>query len=130
MRLAPLLVSVCLALAGCAGDDDGETDGSDDQSGEDDGGGADDGADGGDDGGGGGGEFEHDFPGIDVASGAEVTRMCLSWTVGNEETLFVNSVTMNAGPGWHHSNWFYVPAGTFPVDDGAWECAGEFDQIT
>jgi hypothetical protein len=80
---------------------------------------------------GGDGELlEHEFPAVAVEAGQEITSMCLSWSLANEQPLFVNSVTMTAGPGWHHSNWFYVPAGTFSVDDGAWECGGEFDQIT
>jgi Copper type II ascorbate-dependent monooxygenase, C-terminal domain len=116
---ARLVLSLSIAMvlaAGCGGDDDGDG-----------------GSDGVDAGGGGvdaGAEvLEHDFPSVPLASGEEVTTLCLAWTLGNEETIFVDSVTMNAGPGWHHSNWFYVPEGTFSVDDGLWECGDEFNQF-
>ena len=124
MRVVRLLVSLCLVAAcGSDGDDaeDGGDDGGDDVT--------DDGADGGDDGGVGATELEHDFPAVPLEPGEEVTSICLSWRLDNDEPVFVNSVTMNAGPGWHHSNWFYVPAGTFAVDDGVWDCRGEFDQF-
>jgi len=74
--------------------------------------------------------LEHEFPAVAVEAGQEITSVCLSWRLDNREPLFVDRVSMSAGPGWHHSNWFYVPAGTFPVDDGAWECGDDFDTIT
>ncbi|HTE53703.1 MAG TPA: hypothetical protein VK698_22770 [Kofleriaceae bacterium] len=103
MRSALLLVPLCLAV-GCDDGDPGPAPGDV--------------------------TFEHDFESVPVEAGQEITSMCLSWTIGNEEPIFVDSVTMNAGPGWHHSNWFYVPEGTFSVEDGAWECGDEFDQVT
>jgi hypothetical protein len=129
MRAVSLLLPLCLAVPACAGDDDGDPGEEGDSSSEDDGGG-DDGGDDGDDGGGGEGALVHEFPTVPLESGEELTNLCLSWTVGNEEPVFVKSVTMNAGPGWHHSNWFYVPSGTFPVEDGVWECDEDFDQFT
>lgn len=128
MRAVRLLLPVCLAIAGCSGDDDGGPAGGDDGDDQGDSGGT--GDDGADDGGGGAVELVHDFPTVPVASGQEITTVCLSWSLQNDEPVFVNSVTMNAGPGWHHSNWFYVPADTFSVNDGVWECADDFDQFT
>lgn len=125
MRAVHVLLPVCLAIAGCSGDDDGGGPGDGDDGQADDGQ-ADDGSDGGD----GASELVHDFPAVPVKSGQEITSLCLSWSLHNTEPLFVNSVTMNAGPGWHHSNWFYVPTDTFSVNDGVWECGGEFDQFT
>jgi hypothetical protein len=129
MRALCLLVPLCLAAAACSGDDDGS-------SGQDPGdssGSADDGDDssaGDDSSGGDAPVLEHEFPSIGVESGQEITTMCLSWSLHNEDPLFVSTVAMNAGPGWHHSNWFYVPSGTFPADDGVWNCEdGEFDQV-
>lgn len=101
MRAVRLLVPICLAAAGCS-------DGAGDRA----------------------NLVEHEFPAAHLEAGEEVTGLCLSWRLDNEQPLFVNSVRMEADTGWHHSNWFYVPAGTFPVDDGLWDCAGEFDQIT
>jgi hypothetical protein len=130
MRAVRLLLPFCLATAACSGDDDGGgPSGGDDGDGQADDGSA--GDDGGDDGGGvGASELVHDFPAVTVKSGQEITSLCLSWSLHNTEPVFVNSVTMNAGPGWHHSNWFYVPTDTFSVNDGVWECGSEFDQFT
>jgi hypothetical protein len=130
MRAVCLLLPLCLVAPACAGDDDGDPgDEGDSSSGDDSS--ADDGGDDGDGGGGGGeGALEHAFPSVPLESGDEVTNLCLSWSVGNQEPIYVQSVTMNAGPGWHHSNWFYVPSGTFPVEDGVWECQDDFDQFT
>ena len=135
MRAIALVLPLVLA-AGC-GDfsepgepDDGVADDGDDA--------ADDAPDDGDDGatddgatddGAAPGEMSHEFEPIAVEAGTEVTSMCVSWSLGNTEPLFVDTVAMEAGPGWHHSNWFYVPAGTFSVDDGNWDCGDEFDQI-
>lgn len=83
----------------------------------------------GDDAGQGGLVLEHDFPAVRAAAGEDLTTMCLSWRLGNDEPLWVHDVAMEAGPGWHHSNWFHVPEGFYSVDDGAWECGGEFDDI-
>ena len=73
--------------------------------------------------------FEREFTGIRVEPGAESTDQCASWRLDNQRPLYINQVEMDAGTGWHHSNWFFVPEGTFPVDDGVWDCAGEFDGV-
>lgn len=73
--------------------------------------------------------LERTFDNIPIAMGEEFSDLCLSWRLDNSDWLNVQSVAMDAGPGWHHSNWFYVPEGTFPVDDGPWECAEEFDTL-
>ena len=73
--------------------------------------------------------LEREFTGIRVPPATESTGLCASWRLGNQRPLYVNQVDMQAGDGWHHSNWFFVPEGTFPVDDGVWECAGEFDGV-
>lgn len=122
MRAIPLVLPLVLA-AGCG--DFSEPSEPDDGAAAD----GDDGADGVTDDGAGPTEVSHDFDPVEVEAGTEITTMCLSWSLGNEEPIFVDTVTMEAGPGWHHSNWFYVPAGTFSVDDGNWECGDEFDQI-
>src|SRR5262245_40819488 len=122
MRTASILVLAGLAAAGCTGGGNGGAEM----------GGADPGDGPGNDLGGETGlePVEHDFPAIEVQSGEEITSRCLSWTIHNEAPIFVQSVTLHAGPGWHHSNWFYVPEGTFDVVDGVWDCAqGEFDQV-
>src|SRR5687768_9344391 len=74
--------------------------------------------------------FEREFTGIQVAPGTESTGLCAAWRLDNQRPIYVNQVDMQAGAGWHHSNWFFVPEGTFSQDDGVWECAGEFDGLS
>lgn len=75
---------------------------------------------------------EHTFEAITVESGAD-EYYCQSWTIGNEETLYVNKVRQVNDGAWHHSNWFFVPDDMFgePVtDDGTWKCRDRgFDQV-
>jgi hypothetical protein len=74
--------------------------------------------------------FEHSFTGILVPPGQELQNLCASWRLDNAHPIQVNSLQMAAGPGWHHSNWFHVPEGTFSVDHGVWDCREEFDVLT
>lgn len=74
--------------------------------------------------------LRHTFPTVPVAPGEELTSTCLSWRLDNDEPLLVHEVALAAGPGWHHSNWFHVPAGFYPVDHGVWDCAGQFDEVS
>lgn len=65
---------------------------------------------------------QHAFPTVTLAPGEEVTDLCQSWTLGNTEPLYVNTVTMTNGSGWHHSNWVFLPDDVFPGADGVWPC--------
>lgn len=72
----------------------------------------------------------HTFPAITLASGEERTNDCQSWTVGNDEPLFLESVAMSADPGWHHSNWMFVPDTSFDGPDGTWDCnERDYDEV-
>ena len=53
-----------------------------------------------------------------VAAGEEVTNRCVSWTLGNDQPLYVNAVTLATGSGFHHSNWFWVPETSYAGPDG------------
>lgn len=65
----------------------------------------------------------HDFPVITLAPGQEIAADCVSWTLNNEQPLYVNSVTLANGGGYHHSNWFMVPEHAYPGPDGRFDCA-------
>lgn len=81
------------------------------------------------------GTLAHTFPPFEAAAGDEVFGPCQSWTLGNEEELFVNVVHMTNDGGWHHSNWFFVPEDAYRADDGSdgdgsWSCEDRgFDQV-
>ena len=71
----------------------------------------------------------HTFPAVELDPGEERTSDCQSWTLDNDEDLLVTSVTMSAGPGWHHSNWIFVPDDMFDGPDGTWSCASrDYDE--
>ncbi|HTM21543.1 MAG TPA: hypothetical protein VL172_13575 [Kofleriaceae bacterium] len=65
----------------------------------------------------------HDFPALSLQPGDELNFVCQSWTLGNDEPLYVSSLQVAGGPGWHHSNWLYADEGEFPGPDGTWDCA-------
>lgn len=59
-----------------------------------------------------------------IAPGEEVTDDCVQITLPNtDHPVFINAVELTTGPGFHHSNWFYVPKHTFPGEDGTYKCA-------
>jgi hypothetical protein len=63
-----------------------------------------------------------EFGPFELAPGQEITSQCVSATLDNDEPLFINSVELTTGPGFHHSNWFWVPESRFGGPDGAWRC--------
>jgi hypothetical protein len=62
----------------------------------------------------------------------EISGVCQSWVLDNDEPLYVKSVRQSNDGGWHHSNWFFVPEEAYPpnpdVEDpdasleGTWRC--------
>lgn len=71
-----------------------------------------------------------DFEPVDVQAGEERIGVCQSLTLGNTEPIAVNAVTMDAGPAWHHANWFFVPEDTYDGPDGTWNCRErDFDTV-
>jgi hypothetical protein len=63
-----------------------------------------------------------EFGPFTVPQNSEDTGKCVQITIGNDEPLFVNSVELTTGPGFHHSNWFYVPEHVFAGPDGTFNC--------
>lgn len=75
--------------------------------------------------------YVHEFPALSIGPYEEIDRICQSWSLNNDEPVPVNEVIMDAGPAWHHSNWFYVPDTTYPGGDGTWDCDDRgFDEYT
>ena len=67
----------------------------------------------------------------------EIADKCVQITLHNDQPLYINRVELATGPGFHHSNWVWVPAGdvnsgaigAFPGPDGTFTCADRnFDQ--
>ena len=79
----------------------------------------------------------YEFGPYTVAPDQEISDQCVQITMNNDTALFVNDVELTTGPGFHHSNWFFVPAsdsstgvlGPFDGPDGTFTCADRgFDQ--
>lgn len=72
----------------------------------------------------------HVLPEREVAPGADELT-CVSWTLGNEESLYVRSVRQDNGGGFHHGNWLVVPDEVYPGPDGYWDCDERgFDELS
>ncbi len=64
-----------------------------------------------------------------VPPGEEIADQCVQISLHNEDYLHVNSVELTTGPGFHHSNWLFVPEHVFPGEDGTYRCDDrDFDQ--
>lgn len=66
--------------------------------------------------------LEHGFGALTVPPLADDDTLCASWTLNNEEPLYVQAVTLANEGLFHHSNWFVVPEDVFPGEDGYWPC--------
>ena len=64
----------------------------------------------------------YEFGPYALEPGQEVTKDCVQITLHNEDYLFINSVELTTGAGFHHSNWFWVPETTFAGEDGTFDC--------
>lgn len=75
--------------------------------------------------------IEHDFSEFTTQPGDEVLGLCQSWTLNNEEEIWVNAVELSQGEASHHSNWTFVPDTKFTGDDGVWNCADRnYDELS
>jgi hypothetical protein len=66
--------------------------------------------------------FHHEWAEFTVQPGEELLNDCQSWTLGNEEPIFVNAVELQQNESSHHSNWTFVPDNYFDGPDGVWPC--------
>lgn len=64
----------------------------------------------------------YEFGPFEVGAGAEDTSLCVQISLHNDAPLYVNTVELNTGPGFHHSNWFFVPDHIFAGEDGTFTC--------
>lgn len=69
-----------------------------------------------------GGPSVYEFGPFTIEAQQEIETLCVQVTLNNAEPIFVNTVELATGPGFHHSNWFFVPERIFPGPDGTFEC--------
>jgi hypothetical protein len=63
----------------------------------------------------------HDFGTYTLAPYEEV-EPCVSWTLNNDQPIYVSKVTLASLGTFHHSNWFFVPESDYAGPDGFWSC--------
>ncbi|MDH3623942.1 MAG: hypothetical protein OES69_03780 [Myxococcales bacterium] len=125
MRFFPFGLAVLIALSGCGEAVEATSDGT---GGTGDAGGAGGGSGGVGGSGGSGGaapfvaDLSHTFSPVFVDSGREIFGVCQSWTLNNEEPLYVQGVRQTNEGAWHHSVWTYATEGVFDGPDGNWSC--------
>lgn len=66
--------------------------------------------------------YSNDFGVYALDPGEEVPQLCQSWTLDNDEQLWINAVELLSDGAYHHSNWFFVPEGKYDGADGPWRC--------
>jgi len=66
--------------------------------------------------------LHHDFGQYVIEAGTEIDGVCMSWTLDNDEEVWVNAVATENDGMFHHSNWFFVPDTSFTQPDGHWNC--------
>lgn len=62
------------------------------------------------------------FGPVALDANSEDLSKCVALTLNNDRDLYVNSVELTTGPGFHHSNWLWVPEHAFPGPDGVFNC--------
>jgi hypothetical protein len=65
----------------------------------------------------------HTFPTMTVTAGQEQLGQCRSWTLNNDEDLWVSAVEFTQDEDSHHSNWTFVPDTDYTGPDGDWTCS-------
>ncbi|MCC7535149.1 MAG: hypothetical protein IT379_02980 [Deltaproteobacteria bacterium] len=66
--------------------------------------------------------LQHRFADFTTMPGEEILGLCQSWTLQNEEDLYVTGVELMQGGMSHHSNWLWVPDSLYEGEDGVWPC--------
>ncbi len=68
---------------------------------------------------------------MEIGAGVEDEDICQSWTLDNEEDLWVTRIKQFNGGAYHHANWFFVPDDQFALPDGPWSCSeNDFSELT
>ena len=63
----------------------------------------------------------HSF-GVQSLGPRQETEPCIQWTLDNDQSIYIEAVTLSNDGGFHHSNWFLVPEELFPGEDGFFSC--------
>lgn len=69
----------------------------------------------------GGTPLVHDFPEQTIGGGKELIGFCRSWTLNNDEELWVNAVELYQTEHSHHANFVFVPDTMYEGPDDIWD---------
>ena len=74
--------------------------------------------------------MSHTFEALPIDVGEEIADVCQSWTLDNDEPIYISKVRQRNDGAWHHSNWYFVPEDVYPGPDGTWDCSERgFDDV-
>lgn len=73
----------------------------------------------------------HAFGALTLPAQSDNAQRCVSWRLGNEAALYVQSVRLANEGSFHHSNWIVVPEDAYPGPDGYWSCPDRnFEEVS
>lgn len=64
----------------------------------------------------------HSF-GVYSLTPRQETQPCIQWTLDNDQSIYIEAVTLANDGGFHHSNWFVVPEELYAGPDGFFPCS-------
>lgn len=64
----------------------------------------------------------YDFGPFTIQPSQEVTGKCVQIDLHNASDLYINTIELTTGPGFHHSNWFYVPEHLYADQPSTFDC--------
>ena len=64
----------------------------------------------------------YNFGPFTIAPSEEVTGRCVQIDLHNAADLYINSIDLDTGPGFHHSNWFFVPEHFYADQPNTFDC--------
>lgn len=65
---------------------------------------------------------KYSFGPFSIAAGEEVTGRCVQIDLHNANDLYINTIDLDTGPGFHHSNWFFIPEHFYADQPGVFDC--------
>lgn len=66
------------------------------------------------------------FFGVLELDALEEIEPCVSWTLNNEESMWIEQTDLFNEGMYHHSTWFAVPENKYPGPDGFWDCSDRY----
>jgi hypothetical protein len=64
----------------------------------------------------------YSFGPFTIAPSEEVTGRCVQIDLHNAQDLYINTIELETGPGFHHSNWFFLPEHFYADQPGTFDC--------